>query len=86
MLPLALPDWDHPAARGASQERVCVGGGGHDFKGGCLLAAEGPLGGAGWTAGKLFRVRDKDKQNRDDKVFFCVLLLLTLTRYFSIGF
>lgn len=35
-------DWNHPAARGTSQERVCVGDRGHGFKGGCLLAAGGP--------------------------------------------
>jgi len=37
----AFPDWDHSAARGTSQERVRLGGGGHDFKGGRLLAAAG---------------------------------------------
>lgn len=75
MLPLALPDWDHAAARGAAQERVRVGGGGHDFKGGCLLVAEGQAGGPGWMGGRLFQVRDEDQQNRDDKVFFCFVVV-----------
>lgn len=38
----ASPDWNHPAARGPSQERVCVGDRGHGSKGGSLLVAEGP--------------------------------------------
>lgn len=37
----ALPDRNHPAARGTSQECVCVSGGGHGFEGGCLLSEEG---------------------------------------------
>lgn len=65
MLSSALPDWHHPAARGPSQERVCICGRGHDFEGGCLQhCGASHTGSSGSQA--VFNEGQRQKWNRDD--------------------